>query len=49
MIEYFRYVRYEDVPTFEAKGWVVDVPLGPTGAHHFYACLMRWAGEGEPK
>ena len=47
MIEFYRYVRYEDIPVYEAKGWVVDATLGlPHGA---FSVLMKWMGEGEPE
>jgi len=43
---WFKYVRHEDVPTWEAKGWVI---VDPSPGHHgYYSCIMEWKGEGEP-
>jgi hypothetical protein len=46
MITWFKYVRHEDRPAYEAAGWVYDGDLGPT--HGQWSVLMKWAGEGEP-
>lgn len=46
-LTWLRYARPEDVPAYEAAGWVVEpVNLGP--GHGKWSVLLRWAGEGEP-
>ena len=38
-VEFFRFVRHEDVARFEAQGWE---NLGPLQGHHgYYSVLMR--------
>lgn len=46
MITWLQYVRYADVPAFEAAGWVHCADLGPV--HGAWSVLMRWAGRGKP-
>jgi hypothetical protein len=46
MIRWFRYVRYAEVPAYEASGWRFAADLGPT--HGSYSVLMQWEGDGEP-
>lgn len=42
----FRYVRWLDIPAYEARGWMVVVPdLGPV--HGFWSCLMWHCECGE--
>jgi len=43
---WLRYVPFDRVAEFEAKGWKVHGPLG--GNHGNYALLMVFEGEGEP-
>lgn len=39
MLNLFRFVRHEDIATYEADGWIVVDDLN--GTHHgFYAVLM---------
>jgi hypothetical protein len=40
------YVTFDDVPTYEAKGWRVHSELG--GNHGCYSLLMIWEGDDEP-
>ena len=40
------YVTFDDVPSYEAKGWRVRSTLG--GNHQHYSILMIWEGDGEP-
>jgi hypothetical protein len=44
---WYKYVRVEDVPEWEEKGWEVDAPA--RGCHHdAYSVVMRWLGDGDP-
>jgi hypothetical protein len=43
---WLRYVLHNEVPAFEAKGWVVV--SGLYGNHGHYSVLMEYRGEGEP-
>lgn len=43
-MKYFRYVRHEAVPDYEAEGWRVAADLGPVHGH--WSVLMEWAGDG---
>lgn len=45
-IQFFRYVRHEDVAAYERTGWAFAADLGLP--HALYSVLMRWTGEGEP-
>jgi hypothetical protein len=47
MISFFRYVRHEDIPAMQAKGWVVVADLGMP--HACFSVLCEWQGEGEPE
>ena len=43
---WFKYVRHDDVPHYETRGWRL---IGPAPGHHgYYSCIMEWKGEGEP-
>lgn len=45
--EHFTWAKTEDeARELEALGWRFAAQR-PTH-HHFHACLMRWAGKGEP-
>lgn len=46
MIQFLRYVTFDDVPAYEKRGWVVV--SGLYGNHGHYSVLMEFKGEGEP-
>lgn len=43
---WLRYVPFEHVEEFKAKGWKVQGKM--LGNHGHYAVLMIWEGENEP-
>jgi hypothetical protein len=46
-LQWFRYVRFAEVPQYEEEGW--ESLDGLTSCHHgHYSTLMRWTGTGEP-
>lgn len=49
-VKHVVHVLVEDIPEYEAKGWVLGVELGEVfEAHPFlWGVPMRWAGDGEP-
>jgi hypothetical protein len=47
-VSWFKYVPHENVSEYLLKGWEVADSLNGTN-HGFFAVLMKWAGEGEPK
>lgn len=47
MITWLQYVPHSKLCLFLAKGWEIVDELHFTN-HGEYACLCRWAGEGDP-
>jgi hypothetical protein len=46
MIRWYRYARWEDVASWETKGWKIEAELGVP--HGLWSVLMIWTGEGDP-
>lgn len=46
MIQFLRYVTYDDIPEYQKRGWIVV--SGLYGNHGHYSVLMQYMGEGEP-
>jgi hypothetical protein len=44
---WLRYVAFDHIGEFEAKGWKLYAPM--QGNHGTYAVLMIWEGSDEPQ
>jgi hypothetical protein len=44
---WYKYVRGEDIPEWEDKGW--EASDATTACHHnAYSIIMKWTGDGDP-
>lgn len=50
MSEFFlRYVTHDRRASYETLGWQCVGDGSRMGSHGLWSCLMKWAGDGEPR
>ena len=50
MTEFFlRYVTHDRRVSYEALGWQCVGDGSRMGSHGLWSCVMKWAGDGEPR